>query len=87
MFTYTGKKVVGIPTYEALLAKINKQVKNMEPHWYWCETAPKDTQLHWHSTVGSLQGVSKKKQKILEDEGFKILQDLRDISPEKKKNY
>ena len=57
----------------------------MEPHWYWCETAPKDTKMYWHSTVGSLQGVSKKKQKILEDGGFKTLQDLRDISPARKK--
>ena len=59
----------------------------MEPHWYWCESAPKDTKLYWHNTVAKLPGMSKKKQKILEDEGFKILQDLRDISPEKKKNY
>ena len=85
MFTYTGKKVVGIPAYDALLAKEIKRVKNMEPHWYWCESAPKDTKLYWHSTVAMLPGVSDKKQKILEDGGFKTLQDLRDISPARKK--
>ena len=85
MFTYTGQKVVGIPAYEALLAKEIKQVKNMEPHWYWCESAPKDMKLYWNSIIAKLPGVSEKKQKILEDGGFKTLQDLRDISPARKK--
>jgi len=84
-FSYTMKKVVGIPFYDKQIAEENKRVKNLAPNSFWCDGNVKDDNLYWSSSVDKLPGVQGAKKRLLEEGGFTTLEDLRDINQPQKK--